>query len=257
MLEGCDVALTASRTHADTIGAISGGRARRVVHLPNGYEPDAALSAGPDAAAPAQPPKSDRFSLVYTGTLSQMPDTEVFLEALHEVLAQRPEARRRLRATLVGPFESGYRDRAVALGLTGIVEFTGPRPHAETRRLQREAALLVLWKPRQLPTMVPGKLYEYLDAGPPIVGLLERGEEAAELVERAGGTLIAPGDRAALAGELSRRYAAWQAGDAGAAGPSARPPWLADYTRARLAARLAGLLDELAGADRARAGAGT
>ncbi len=105
--------------------------------------------------------------------------------------------------------------------------------------------------------MVPGKLYEYLDAGRPIVGLLERGEEAAELVERAGGTLIAPGDRAALAGELSRRYAAWQAGDAGAAGPFARPPWLADYTRARLAARLAGLLDELAGADRARAGAGT
>lgn len=244
VLDGCDLALTASRTHAETIGASSGGRPRRVVHLPNGFEPERSL-ASPAAASSAA--STDRFRVVYTGTLSQMPDTEVFLEALHEVLARRPEARRRLRATLAGPFETGYRDRAVALGLTGIVEFTGPRPHAETRQLQREAALLMLWKPRGVPTMVPGKLYEYLDAGRPVVALLERGEEAGELVRRAGGTVIAPGDRLALAAEIERRYAAWHAGGPADRAPSARPAWLVEHTRAQLAARLAGLLDELAG----------
>ncbi len=244
VLERCDLALTASRAHADSIGAASGARPRRVVHLPNGYEPDEPGESG----GPAPPGAAPRFSVVFTGTLAQMPDTEVFLEALHELLARRPEARRRLRATLAGPFESGYRDRAVALGLTGIVEFSGPRPHAETRRLQRDANLLMLWKPRGLPTMVPGKLYEYLDAGRPLVALLERGEEAAGLVERAGGAVVAPGDRSALAAEIERRYVAWLA-DPGAAAPAPAPPaWLAEHTRARLAARLAGLLDELTGA---------
>ncbi len=252
VLEGCDLALTASRTHADTIGKISGGRPRRVVHLPNGFEPD---DGAPSPAGGAAAPPAARFSVVYTGTLSQMPDTEVFLEALHEVLARRPEARRRLRATLAGPFESGYRDRAVALGLTGIVEFTGPRPHAETRTLQRDAALLVLWKPRGLPTMVPGKLYEYLDAGRPVVALLARDDEAADLVRRSGGTVVEPGDRMALAAEIERRYAAWHAG--AAAAPPARPAWLEEHTRARLAARLANLLGELAGEDApTRAGEG-
>lgn len=244
VLEGCDLALTASRTHAGAIGARSGGRPRRVLHLPNGFEPGIAVAVR-DPGASGDP--GGRFSVIYTGTMSQMPDTEVFLEALHEVLSRRPEARRRLRATLAGPFESGYRDRAVALGLTGIVEFTGPRPHDETRRLQREAALLMLWKPRGIPTMVPGKLYEYLDAGRPIVALLEGGEEAAELVRRAGGAVIAPGDRAGLADEIERRYAAWREGGPAVVAPPARPAWLEEHTRAYLAGRLAVVLDELAG----------
>src|SRR5439155_1610505 len=93
-------------------------RARGVAarRLARGDEP-----ATPADAAPADAPPDGRFRIVFTGTLSLMPDTEVFLEALHQLLARRPEARRRVRAVLAGPFDTGYRDRAEALGLTGIV----------------------------------------------------------------------------------------------------------------------------------------
>jgi len=252
VLRGCDLALTASRLDAERLEERSDARPPRVVHLPNGFEPE----AGHSGLAPGEGEGPEHFRIVFTGTLSLMPDTEVFLEALHELLARRPEARRRLRATLAGAFDTGYRDRAVALGLSGIVDFPGPVAHAEARRLQRGAELLLLWKPRGCPTMVPGKLYEYLDAGRAIVALLEAGDEAAELVRRAGGAVISSGDRATLAGELERRYAAWRAGE----NPGApRPAWLSDYERARLTARLAGLLDELVAgprADDARSGAG-
>ena len=241
VLDGSDLVLVASRTHGRTLEERPGPRPRAIVHLPNGYEAEEPVAVVEGGATQVS---ADRFEIVFTGTLSQMPDTEVFLEALHEVLGRRPEARRRLRATLAGPFESGYRDRAIALGLTGIVEFTGSRSHVEARRLQREAGLLMLWKPRGVPTMVPGKLYEYLEAGRPVVALLERDEEAADLVRRGGGVVIAPGDRAALAAEIERRYAAWREG--GAPPPPARPaPWLAEHTRGSLASKLAGLLDGL------------
>ena len=176
--------------------------------------------------------------------MAQMPETEILLEAVHQVLARVPEARRRLRVRLAGPYEQGYQDRAVALGLTGIVEFLGPRPHAETRALQRRADLLVLWKPRGegYRTMVPGKLYEYLESGRPVVALLDADDEAAELARRGGGVLIPPGRREALADELERRYRAWR--DHGRA-PDARPPGLERYTRGALAARLAAILERV------------
>ena len=236
VLRGADLVLAASRTHADDLEGDPEARPRRVLHLPNGYEPDAA----PPAPAPRD---GEHFTLVFTGTLSLMPDTEVLLEALHELLARRPEARRRVRARLAGPYDRDYEDRAEALGLTGIVTFTGPLAHGDARALQRAADVLLLWKPRGYRTMVPGKVYEYLDAGVPVVALLEPEDEAGRLVGRAGGTLLPPGDRETLAAEIERRYLAWKEG----ARPGApRPGWLEEHTRSRLAARLAAALDDLA-----------
>jgi glycosyltransferase involved in cell wall biosynthesis len=245
VLAGADLVLAASRTHADDLERDREARPRRVVHLPNGYEPDTeAFDAGREPAADAR--DGEHFTLVFTGTLTLMTDVEVLLEALHEILARRPEARRRIRARLAGPFESGYEDRAQALGLRGIVEFTGPLAHAQSRALQRAADLLLLWKPQGARTMVPGKVYEYLDAGRPILALLDEDDEAAQLVRRAGATCLPPGDRSRLAGEIERRYLAWKDGPRSAADPrGARPAWLEEHTRANLAARLARLLDGL------------
>jgi hypothetical protein len=92
--------------------------------------------------------------------------------------------------------------------------------------------------------MVPGKLYEYLDSGRPLLALLAAGDEAAALVERAGGTRLAPGDTAGLARELAARYARWCAGERAA---DARPDWLATHERAHLAGELARTLDALVG----------
>jgi len=239
VLDSADRILAASRTHAGQLRSRAPNREDHVVHLPNGFEP-ATSTAGVRATSDAQ-----SFEVVFTGTLSQMPETEVLLEALHELLARRPELRRRVRARLAGPYDRGYEDRAVALGLTGIVEFTGPQSHAEARALQRRADLLLLWKPPGMPTMVPGKLYEYLASGRPIVALLPEGEEAAELAERGGAVRLTPGDRVSLAAEIERRVNQWLARGRE---PDREVDWLASHTRHALAARLARELDALIGA---------
>ena len=90
--------------------------------------------------------------------------------------------------------------------------------------------------------MVPGKLYEYLDSGRPVLALLAADDEAAALVRRAEGLVLPPGDRVQLARALETSYMAWK--ERGRA-PSARPGWLSEHERSHLAARLADRLNAL------------
>ena len=257
VMERADLVLAASATDAVRAADPARRAPRRIEHLANGFEPQAPAAGAPRAASEPAPAASSvqvagpgdagrgRFTWVFTGTLSLMADTGFVLEGLHDLFARLPEARRDTRLRLLGPYDRDDEDRADALGLRGIVAFEGARSHAETLAAQRAADGLLLWKPRGAPTMVPGKLYEYLDSGRPILAVLPPGDEAAALVERAGGARVAPGDRAALGAALEAAWRAWRA-----AGPAAaaRPQWVDDYARPRLAQRLAGLLDGLAAA---------
>ena len=235
-----DRVLAASRTHADQLRARLSGAGLdpgKVVHLPNGYDADSSHAAG---AAATDAPAGESFVIAFTGTLSHMPDVEVLLEAVHDLLARLHEARRRLRVRLMGPYDAGYEDRAVALGLTGIVEFMGSRPHAEARALQGNAELLVHWQPREFATMVPGKLYEYIESGRPIVALLDPELEAAALLRRADAVIVAPGDRVGLSAELERRYREWKLQGRQ---PAAAREWIREYARDHLSGQLAQVLD--------------
>jgi hypothetical protein len=245
VMERADLVLATSQTQMGFTERGSRARPGRVAIVRNGFEPESSeLAAGRDDAAgdPALRP----FLLAFTGTVALLPETEVFLDALHDLLARHPGARRRLRVKLAGPFDSTYQDRAVALGLTGIVEFLGQRPHREVRELQRRADVLLLWLPHGevLRAAVPGKLYEYLDAGRPLVAVLDERDEATALVRRAGGRVVAPGSRAALTVELERRWREWK--ERGRL-PAVRPEWLGEYSREHQAGVLADLLDDLAG----------
>lgn len=242
VLTQADLVLAASRTHARELEARASGRPRRVRHLPNGFEP-----APPSREASADPA---HFRLVFTGTLSLMEDAGTLLAALVRVLAADTAARSQLRVELVGPYDADWQHRAQALGLGEVVAFSGPIAHAEARARQARADALLLWKPQAegYRTMVPGKLYEYLDSARPVLALLPQGDEAAELVRRAGGRVLTPGDAAALAAEIASALARWRR-EGRAAGT--RPEWLAAHTRAALAGELAGELDQLVAPGRA------
>jgi hypothetical protein len=90
--------------------------------------------------------------------------------------------------------------------------------------------------------MVPGKLYEYLDAGRPLVALLPERDEAAELARRAGATVLPPAAPEPLAAAIESAWLSWK--NEGRR-PDARPAWLDQHTRASLAQQLAVRLDAL------------
>ena len=234
VVQEADAVFVASKTHADDLTAAFPAREGRIHHVANGYEPW--VPGGEVANDP------DHFLVVFTGTLSQMPDAYTFLDALHDVLARHPEGRRRIRVRFAGAYETGVEDRAIALSLKGIVDFLGPISHARARALQHAADLLLLWKPRGAGyrTMVPGKLYEYLESGRPILAALPP-DESATLASAGGATVVAP-RREAMAEALERAYERWR--EAGPA-PRHEVAWLPAHARAALARRTGALLDSL------------
>ena len=226
----------------------------RVAAVPFGYDAEAFT-----AAAPVR--QDDRFRIVHTGEF-------------HTAIGLRHQRHRRVRRLLGGePFpgvdilarsplcllralerlEPALRDR-VELHLAGalsdadeqaiagspLVRRHGYLPHAEAVALMRSADLLFL--PMQdLPMgiragLVPGKTYEYLASGRPILAAVPEGD-ARDLLREAGAHLVDPTDDAAMA-VVIRDFI-----NGASAAPAVPPALLDAYEYAAVTRALAGQLD--------------
>ena len=245
---------------------VPGLGADRVVAIPNGY--DAADFSGPPPAR-----SDDAFRIVHAGYLhtdlglaqrrtgrlrrllggdeaevDHLARSHVFLlRALDRLLAARPELSDTVELHLAGVLSAA--DRAAIeseLHRPEIVKTLGYLTHAETVALLRSADLLFL-PMHGLPAgrrarIVPGKTYEYLAAGRPILAAVPEGD-ARDLLEQAGALLCPPAAVECLQAALGDRIDAAQASRDSAAAPSDQ---LAPYERRALTRTLAALFDRVA-----------
>jgi glycosyltransferase involved in cell wall biosynthesis len=235
---------------------------RPVVAIPNGY--DAADFAGEE---PVRDPS--RFRIVHTGYLHTelgleqrrlaslrrvmgggYPGVEILtrshvflLEAVGRLLERDPSLRGRLEVHFAGVLSET--DRLLAEGCP-VAVLHGYLSHAESVRLMRSADLLFL-PMQKLPegrrsSTVPGKTYEYLASGRPILGALPPGD-ARDLLERVGHAVCDPDDVDAMADTIA---AAVAERDRGVARPL-NQELVESYERRVLARDLAELLRSVAG----------
>jgi glycosyltransferase involved in cell wall biosynthesis len=160
-------------------------------------------------------PIKDKCTILYTGTLvSYRYDT--LLQALQQLRNSDPARAKQLRLLFVGEGTDVLINETTLLGIADIVATAGPTSHAEVNRLQREAhALLVLGR---LPTIkgyelfAGAKLFGYLKAGRPIVGVLPT-DETRKILQRVGVSTVADVDSPSeIIAVLRRLLDAWSAG---------------------------------------------
>ncbi len=180
--------------------------AARIHIIPNGYEGTIDEFVVPNGA---------KCTVLYAGTLSSY-RYDTLLQALQQLQTSDPARARQLRLLFVGDGMEALADDAALLGLSDIVETTGPTSHAEIARLQQAAhALLVLGRP---PTMkgyelfAGAKLFSYLQAGRPIVGVLPP-DETQKILQRVGVSTVADGDAPAqIVAVFQQLLDAWSGG---------------------------------------------
>ena len=204
---------------------------RLVVAIPNGFD-------GRDFSVEPPVQESAPFRIVHTGYLhtalglrqrrfrlvrrlvgGETPGVDFLtrshvylLEAVEKVRASAPDVADRVEVHLAGvlaPIDREIANRSPATHLHGYLS------HDQTLELIRGAALLFL--PMQnLPRgmragIVPGKTYEYLGSGRPILAAIPDGD-ARDILQEAGNCFLCrPNDVNAMADAITTAVRAWQA----------------------------------------------
>lgn len=145
--------------------------------IPNGFD---------GAIERSDIPTGECCSILYSGTLSGY-RYDTFLGALSRMRSSYPELSKFLRINFVGEGSEEVANQARVSGLSELVTTSGQTSQQEVVRLSREAqALLLLGRPssmRGYELIAGAKLFGYLKAGRPIVGILPRDESRQTLVQ--------------------------------------------------------------------------
>ncbi len=222
----------------------------RFVTIPNGY--DEADFHG------IKPVVRKGFDILYPGMISAgNRNPRPLLDGLRLALERGWLPRAGVRLTFLGAGAYGetraFREAIAERGLTGLCEVTVQRvPYGQAvARMAGADLLVVLGEPlgestatraarRWSHLQVPAKVYEYLRLGRPLLALVSGGAVAELLQETGAGRPVAPTDVEGIAAALRAAYAERRTPGT----PDAAPARVARYSRERLSATLAELLEE-------------
>lgn len=130
-----------------------------------------------------------------------------WFQALELLAARRPDLAGRLRTVFVGdiPPQGGSSERARTMF---PVEFYGYQPFAVAGAVMRAADALLLFNPSTIDDspsfIIPGKMFEYLAAGPPILAMCGPGDCADIVTGTGAGVWVRDKDPAQMSAHVER-----------------------------------------------------
>ncbi len=216
----------------------------RWVVVPNGYDEGAFRDA--EARLPAtRLQHSGEAVLVHSGVLYPSErDPTRFLEALAMLKAKGVLQRRSLRVILRATGHDATIARLIERFDVGdLVQLAPAVGYRDALMEMMMADGLLLLQAANCNHQIPAKLYEYLRARRPILGLTDPAGDTAQTLRSVGIDSIAPLDDARQIAELLKEFLD-RKGDRKFLGD--QPALVMQYSRAEQTVELAGLLDEVA-----------
>jgi len=209
--------------------------------ISNGYDPDDIANI-----VPVQLPG---FVIVYTGVfIPRQRSPEAFLVAVRDWLKQDARASEAVRIRFVGRADPFVVEMIGALGLESYVELLGNVPRTDALAHCKGADCLFLLnsysvesKADDVPpdAYIPGKLFDYLGAGRPILAAVQKGSASAAILDGLPNVYLAsPNDPSQIQTQIRAVFETWRSGNLST--PAPKPP--EQYHRRMLTERLAKVL---------------
>lgn len=186
--------------------------------------------------------RPDKFTLRHVGIINEKVDPRPFMEALLALAREDERFAAHARLEFVGEVHPHFRqfvnDSEV---LKGITVFSGNIPHKQLIKLYGSSSLLLLLLTgyKDAEGYMPGKLFEYLATGLPVLGVGPSGGDAAALLkETQGGSMFEGDDTAAIKQFVLQHFNHWLSGSQ----PAIKHAGARTYSRRAVAGQLAELL---------------
>lgn len=185
--------------------------------------------------------KHERFIIRHAGIVNEKCDPRPFMLAVKALAQEHAAFRSAVQIDFVGEVHPDF--RAFVLNdeaLQGITTFTATIPHKQLMKLYGESAilLLVLTGYKDGEGFLPGKLFEYLATGLPVLGVgPEQGDAAALLKTTGAGEMIDGEKTSSIKTFLLQTFDAWQRRDS-----IAQPTGFDEYSRRGITKALTDLL---------------
>lgn len=231
VLDGADLVVSVSPLVQDEFKEMTSTRVELVT---NGYdESDFDQVVEPDGF----------FNLVHTGLFASDGNPETLWNVLAEMCHTNPEFKKMLRIRLVGKTDAEVIASIRDAGLDAHLFDLGYQPHQTAVREQKGATILMLplRKEPEYGAVLPGKLFEYLASGRPILGIGQSdGAMARILCQTKTGKTFEWDDAEGIRGFLDAGWKAFLDG-----GPENEAADIEKYSRRSLAARMASLLESV------------
>lgn len=205
-----------------------GLRADKVHKVMNGWEPGDAPRA-PPAAIRGQHP----VEIAYLGMLGDHTPTDSLLADLGAVVEQSPALAQDLVLHFVGQRSVQAERQLAGFAHARMLRLGDQVPKPEAARIMGQASALLLINEPTLARYIPGKLFDYIASGTPVLVYGEGGESARIVQELHAGRVVAAGDKDALRRAIQDLAAGQVTTDAAKAAT-----WLAEHTRHRAAERM-------------------
>ncbi len=209
--------------------------ANKVTIISQGFDPEDFTHRSEEPAA------SRPLKFLYSGVFYDRQKPDYFLQALARFVKQQPHAA--IQADFVGLVPDYVPTLVENLGLKSRVNFHGYVNH--DLAISHLQGADVLWMtvgsgPGQS-QISTSKLFEYIGAGKPILGLIPDGAAKSTLLTCDAAFIAPPEDVEAIETQISRLYASWE--ENRLVGPSAA--FSMQFDRRSLTKTLAGILNKL------------
>ena len=190
--------------------------AQRMVVIENGYDEESFASAS--ALVPAgqtQPPGSRPLVMLHSGIVypSERDPTQLFM-ALGQLKSQQLLGPHELRIRFRASFQDDLlRTLSVQHGAQDFIELCPAIPYREALAEMMQVDALLVLQASNCNAQIPAKIYEYLRAGRPILGLTDPQGDTAGVMRAAGLPQVVPLDSAPeIATSLQTLVGQWRAG---------------------------------------------